>query len=76
MYAETLMPCMNGRFFWYYCQTGDNTLDYALEPIRFNIAKMYTPASLFWALFGYFFRPADNLMVLYRTNQNVRLPAS
>jgi 2-polyprenyl-3-methyl-5-hydroxy-6-metoxy-1,4-benzoquinol methylase len=76
MYAETLVPCMNGRFFWYYVHTGDNTLDYALEPIRFNIPKMYTPAALFWALFGYFFKPADNLMVLYRTSPTARLPSS
>ncbi len=67
LYAETWVPCMNGRFFLYYCKTGDNTLDYALEPIRLNKAEMYSPMALFWALFGYLFTPEDNLMVLYRT---------
>jgi 2-polyprenyl-3-methyl-5-hydroxy-6-metoxy-1,4-benzoquinol methylase len=74
MYAETLVPCMNGRFFLYYCMTGDNTLDYALEPIRFKLPKMYTLTALYWALFGYFYAPGDNLMVIYRTSQTAALP--
>jgi hypothetical protein len=68
MYAETLMPFMNGRFFWYYSRTGDETLDYVLEPLRFNLPQLYAPASLFWGLFGYFFVEEDNVMAIYRTS--------
>jgi 2-polyprenyl-3-methyl-5-hydroxy-6-metoxy-1,4-benzoquinol methylase len=74
MYAETLIPGMNGRFFDYYTQLGDNTLDFALEPLHLNIPALYKPIGLFWALFGYFFVPEDSLMVVYRTSQARALP--
>jgi 2-polyprenyl-3-methyl-5-hydroxy-6-metoxy-1,4-benzoquinol methylase len=74
MYAETLMPGMNGRFFDYYTQLGDNTLDFALEPLHWKLPKLYTPIALFWAFFGYFFVPEDSLMVVYRTAEAHALP--
>ena len=76
MYAETLLPGMNGRFFDFYTQLGDNTLDFALEPLHLNILKLYSPIGLFWAFFGYFFVPEDSLMVVYRTAQRQALPRS
>jgi 2-polyprenyl-3-methyl-5-hydroxy-6-metoxy-1,4-benzoquinol methylase len=75
MYAETLLPGMNGRFFDYYTQLGDNTLDFALEPLRLNIPRLYAPMGIFWALFGYFFVPEDSLMVVYRTGPAHALPS-
>jgi 2-polyprenyl-3-methyl-5-hydroxy-6-metoxy-1,4-benzoquinol methylase len=74
MYAETLMPGMNGRFFDYYTQLGDNTLDFALEPLHFNIPQLYKPIAIFWAFLGFFFVPEDSLMVIYRTGQRRALP--
>jgi hypothetical protein len=76
MYANTPMPFVNGHFFLHYCRTGDNTIDCALEPIRLNNRKLYTFTALFWALFGYFFLPADNVMVIYRTSQTPALARS
>lgn len=76
MYAETLLPGMNGRFFDYYTQLGDNTLDFALEPLHFNLPRLYSPIALFWAFFGYFFVPEDSLMVVYRTAQARALPGA
>jgi 2-polyprenyl-3-methyl-5-hydroxy-6-metoxy-1,4-benzoquinol methylase len=74
MYAESLTPGMNGRFFDYYTQLGDNTLDFALEPLHWKLWKLYTPVALFWAFFGYFFVPEDSLMVVYRTANTPALP--
>jgi 2-polyprenyl-3-methyl-5-hydroxy-6-metoxy-1,4-benzoquinol methylase len=76
MYAETLIPGMNGRFFDYYTQLGDNTLDFALEPLHFDIPRLYSPIGLFWAFFGYFFVPEDSLMVVYRTSLARALPSA
>jgi hypothetical protein len=68
------VPFVNGHFFAHYCQTGDNTLDYAMEPIRLNNRKLYTLAGLFYAFFGYFLAPEDNVMAIYRTSQTRALP--
>lgn len=76
MYAETLLPGMNGKFFDYYTQLGDNTLDFALEPLHFNKLRLYSPVALFWAFFGYFFVPEDSLMVVYRTSPARALPSA
>jgi 2-polyprenyl-3-methyl-5-hydroxy-6-metoxy-1,4-benzoquinol methylase len=76
MYAETLLPGMNGRFFDYYTQLGDNTLDFALEPLHLNMPRLYSPVGMFWALFGYFFVPEDSLMVIYRTSKAHALPSA
>jgi 2-polyprenyl-3-methyl-5-hydroxy-6-metoxy-1,4-benzoquinol methylase len=76
MYAETLLPGMNGKFFDYYTQLGDNTLDFAMEPLHFEKLRLYSPVALFWALFGFFFVPEDSLMVVYRTAQAHALPSS
>lgn len=74
MYAQTMMPFMNGRFYQFYTRTGDETIDYVLEPLRLNLWQMYTPMAIFWAFFGYFFSVDDNVMAIYRTNESAALP--
>jgi 2-polyprenyl-3-methyl-5-hydroxy-6-metoxy-1,4-benzoquinol methylase len=66
MYSNTLLPFINQRFLLYYFKAGDNTLDIVTEPIRISNPKLYTPASLFWGFFGYFFPPETDVAVVYR----------
>lgn len=66
MYAQTRMPFMNGRYFAYYVRTGDNTLDYGLEPPRLTLPALWSPVALFWAFFGSFFRSDENVMAVFR----------
>jgi 2-polyprenyl-3-methyl-5-hydroxy-6-metoxy-1,4-benzoquinol methylase len=76
MHSISPVPFVNGHFFAHYCKTGDNTLDYAMEPIRFNNRKLYTLAGIFYAFFGYFLAPEDNVMAIFRTSSTVALPRS
>jgi SAM-dependent methyltransferase len=66
MYTNTRLPFMNHRFLLYYFHAGDDTLDMLTEPIRINNPKLYTPASLFWGLFGSLFAPETDVAVVYR----------
>jgi 2-polyprenyl-3-methyl-5-hydroxy-6-metoxy-1,4-benzoquinol methylase len=65
MYANTLVPFVNSRFVSHYFQTGDDTVDMSLEPIRLSV-KLFSPLTLFWGLFGYFFAPEADVMAVYR----------
>jgi SAM-dependent methyltransferase len=66
MYSNTPMPFVNQRFLLHYFQAGDNTVDIATEPIQVKNPKLYTPATLFWGFFGYFFPPETDVAVVYR----------
>jgi 2-polyprenyl-3-methyl-5-hydroxy-6-metoxy-1,4-benzoquinol methylase len=66
MYSNTLLPFVNQRFLLHYFHAGDNTLDIVTEPIQIKNPKLYTPATLFWGLFGYFFPPETDVAVVYR----------
>jgi 2-polyprenyl-3-methyl-5-hydroxy-6-metoxy-1,4-benzoquinol methylase len=67
-HTATLMPFVNGHFFRHYSLTGDDTLDYVLEPIHLSNWRMYTPSAAFWAFFGYFFEAKDAVMAIFRTS--------
>jgi 2-polyprenyl-3-methyl-5-hydroxy-6-metoxy-1,4-benzoquinol methylase len=66
MYTNTLLPFMNHRFLLYYFHAGDDTLDMLTGPIRITNPKLYTPASLFWGLFGSLLAPETDVAVVYR----------
>jgi 2-polyprenyl-3-methyl-5-hydroxy-6-metoxy-1,4-benzoquinol methylase len=66
MYSNTLIPFVNQRFLLHYFAMCDDTVDLASEPIQTQNRKLYTPITLFWALFGYFFAPETDVMVVYR----------
>lgn len=66
MYSNTLHPFANQRFLMHYFQMCDNTLDLVTEPIQVKNPKLYTPVTLFWGLFGYFFPPETDVAVAYR----------
>jgi SAM-dependent methyltransferase len=66
MYSNTLLPFVNQRFMLHYFQACDDTVDLATEPIQVKNPKLYSPVTLFWALFGYFFAPETDVMAIYR----------
>jgi 2-polyprenyl-3-methyl-5-hydroxy-6-metoxy-1,4-benzoquinol methylase len=66
MYSNTALPFVNQRFMLHYFQACDDTVDLATEPIQVRNPKLYTPVTLFWALFGYFFSPETDVMAIYR----------
>lgn len=67
-YSNTLMPFVNPRFVLHYFRACDDTLDLAVEPIRATNLRLYAPDTLFWGLFGGFFPPESDVMVVYRRN--------
>jgi len=66
MYTNTFWPLINQRFLTHYFSAFDDTVDLALEPIKINSWKLWTPLTLFYALFGGFIAPHTDVMVLYR----------
>ena len=66
MYSNTLVPFVNSRFVNHYFKACDDTLDLVVEPIRATNPRLYAPDTLFWALFGGFFAPETDVMVVYR----------
>jgi 2-polyprenyl-3-methyl-5-hydroxy-6-metoxy-1,4-benzoquinol methylase len=72
MYSNTGVPFVNSRFVLHYFQQCDDTLDLAVEPIQANNPKLFTPATLFWGLFGALFAPETDVMVVYRAQPKQR----
>lgn len=66
MYSNTFVPFVNARFVMHYFRACDDMLDLAVEPIRANTLRLYALDTLFWALFGGFFAPETDVMVVYR----------
>ncbi len=66
MYINTLFPFVNHRFVAHYFSCFDDTLDIGFEPPRVNSWKLYSPMTLFWAFFGYFFAPKTDVMAVFR----------
>jgi hypothetical protein len=66
MYNKTLLPFLNPRFFLHYVRCLDDVWDLAAEPIHFDSYKLWTPVTLFFALFGYFFDRHTDIMVVFR----------
>ncbi len=67
MYVDTLFPFINQRFVLHYLRAGDDTLDYAFDPPRLDNWRLYSPMTVFWALFGYFFPMRTDVMAVFRT---------
>jgi 2-polyprenyl-3-methyl-5-hydroxy-6-metoxy-1,4-benzoquinol methylase len=66
MYTNTLVPFVNTRFVWHYLGCFDDTLDLVLEPIHVTSWRLFTPLTLFYALFGGFFAPETDVMAVFR----------
>jgi 2-polyprenyl-3-methyl-5-hydroxy-6-metoxy-1,4-benzoquinol methylase len=66
MYNNTLFPTMNPRFVLHYVRCHDDTFDLVTEPIRADSWKLWTPVTLFFALFGYFFDRHTDIQTVFR----------
>ncbi len=64
-YYDTLFPTVNYRFIQEYMQRAGNVLDVVVEPPRIGMV-LASPPLLFYALFGYFFPPRSEMMVLFQ----------
>jgi hypothetical protein len=65
MYNNTLVPTMNPRFVLHYVRCHDDVFDLVAEPVRIS-ARMLSPATPFFALFGYFFDRHTDIQVVFR----------
>lgn len=76
MYNNTLVPTMNPRFVLHYVRCHDDVFDLVAEPIQVASLRLWTPVTLFYALFGYFFDRHTDIMVVFRTGKadNRRAP--
>ena len=68
MYNNTLVPTMNPRFVLHYVRCHDDVFDLVTEPIKVSLA-LFTPLTLFYALFGYFFDRHTDITVVFQTAQ-------
>ena len=64
-YYDTLWPTVNYRFLRGYVRRAGNVLDAAFEPPHIWLV-LTSPVLWFHALFGYFFPPRSEMMVLFR----------
>ena len=65
MYNNTLVPTMNPRFVLHYVRSHDDVFDLVAEPIRVG-DKLFSPATPFFAFFGYFFDRHTDIQVIFR----------
>ncbi len=65
MYNNTLVPSMNPRFVLHYLRAHDDVFDLVAETPRVS-ARLFSPATLFFALFGYFFDRHTDIMVVFK----------
>lgn len=64
-YLDTLWPLLNYRFVREYVRRCNNELDAIFELPRLS-TLIYPPSLVFYALFGYFFAPRSEMMVIFR----------
>ncbi len=64
-YYDTLWPTVNYRFLRGYVRRAGNVLDAAFEPPQVGLV-LTSPVLWFHALFGYFFPPRSEMMVVFR----------
>lgn len=65
MYNNTLFPTMNPRFVLHYVRAHDDTFDLVAEPVKIS-AKLWSPLTPFFAVFGYFFDRHTDVQVVFR----------
>jgi 2-polyprenyl-3-methyl-5-hydroxy-6-metoxy-1,4-benzoquinol methylase len=65
-YANTLVPFLNSRFYRYYLDLTDDTLDALMETPRVWPLILRAPLTLFWGLFGYYLAEETDVMAVFR----------
>ncbi len=66
MYANTRVPFVNTSFLVHYFRCFDDNVDLALEPIRFDSWKIWSPATLAHAFLGSLWAPETDVMAVFR----------
>jgi len=66
MFNNTPVPTMNPRFVLHYVRCNDDCFDLITEPIRTPL-RLFTPATLFFALFGSLFDRHTDIQFMFRT---------
>lgn len=66
MYANTLVPFLNERFYRFYLTLTDDTLDALIEPVRFGKLLARLPQALAYGLFGSFFSRRTDITLVFR----------
>ena len=64
-FYDSLIPSVNSRFMWTYLERSGGLLDAILEPPRMDVIWR-SPDLWFFACFGYFFPPGDQMIVTFR----------
>jgi SAM-dependent methyltransferase len=66
MYTNTWVPFVNHKFLIHYFRCFDDTIDLALEPIKTNSWRLWTPVTLYYALFGCLNAPELDGMAVFQ----------
>jgi 2-polyprenyl-3-methyl-5-hydroxy-6-metoxy-1,4-benzoquinol methylase len=66
MYINTPLPFVNQAFLMHYLHCNGDDVDAAMEPIRANNIKLYTPVTLMHAFFGSLYAPETDVMAIFR----------
>lgn len=66
MYNNTLFPTMNPRFVLQYVRAHDDCFDLVTEPIKLSGFRIWSPATPFYALFGYFFDRHTDIQFVFK----------
>lgn len=67
MYSNTRIPFVNTPFVNHYFSCFDDTVDLALEPIKVGSWKLWSVASVWYALVGSYVAPETDVMAIFRT---------
>jgi 2-polyprenyl-3-methyl-5-hydroxy-6-metoxy-1,4-benzoquinol methylase len=65
-YANTCIPFLNSRFYQFYAERLDATLDCLMEPPRPAALAARLPEALFWGLAGSFYAEETDVMFVFR----------
>lgn len=65
-YTNTRVPFLNARFYRYYTELLDGSLDCLMEPPRLWPLLTHLPLTVFWALFGSWFAEETDVMIVFR----------
>jgi 2-polyprenyl-3-methyl-5-hydroxy-6-metoxy-1,4-benzoquinol methylase len=66
MYANTRVPFVNASFLVHYFRCFDDCVDLAIEPIRFDSWKIWSPLTLVHAFGGSFWAPETDVTAIFR----------
>jgi 2-polyprenyl-3-methyl-5-hydroxy-6-metoxy-1,4-benzoquinol methylase len=75
-YANTCVPFLNSRFYQFYAERLDATLDCLLEPPRPGALAARLPEALFWAFAGRLYAEETDVMFVFRKPARARCHVS